>query len=125
MAKKANGYSQDQIKRFVSQVENLQDEIDKVMDAAKEECQPHREEMRQVFKDAGEEGINVKALRKAVAARRAEKKVEKAREELKTLDRDAYDAIRHLLGDLEETPLGKAALARVRASQTEQSAAAH
>jgi uncharacterized protein (UPF0335 family) len=89
---------------YVERIENLQGAIEDIMDAAREDCSEHRDDLKQLFKDAKNDGYSAKVLKAVVAAR-------KARRKLSAGDKDQFDKVRHALGDFSTTPLGQAAVA--------------
>lgn len=103
-----NGLS-EQGKAFVDRIENLNGDIERVKESIEEEIDTIKYDIKQVKKEAKAAGL-LAAVNSVIAARKAEKKAEQARNRLDIADRDTFDNIRLALGDLADTDLGKAAL---------------
>jgi uncharacterized protein (UPF0335 family) len=106
----SNGYDPDEVKSFVSRVENLYGDLDKEKSAYMLDCKQIRGAMKEVYDEAKEAGIPKKELKAVIKARALERKAEAARDDLEAESQDTFDMIRHALGDLADLPLGQAAL---------------
>jgi uncharacterized protein (UPF0335 family) len=111
-AKRGNGFDPEQVKAFVARVENLEGEIEVLKAACKEECDPIREDIGEIIEEAEQAGIPKKELRKVLARRATERKIEAARAKLNEYEQRNYDNLRFALGELRDTPLGQAALSK-------------
>lgn len=92
----SNGYDPNLVKEFIDRRERIQDDQDALASDVKE-----------LFKEAKDKGLPVKALRKLLAERRAKEKQGSAYNDLM----DQVDGLKAALGDFGNTDLGKAALA--------------
>ena len=110
-AMRGNGYDSDAVKGFVDRIENVQDEIDETMNAAKEECAPLREDIAQIKKEAHDAGLPLRELNMAITKRRAMRRIDAMREKLSGEQKDNFDQIEKALGMYRELPLMSAALA--------------
>lgn len=110
MAERAVKPENDKGAKFVERIENLNADLDKMKSAYMNECKAVREDIKEVLKEAKGDGFNKSTIKAVVTARALERRAEAAREDLDMADRDVFDNIRHELGDLAETPLGKAAM---------------
>ena len=111
---RTNGLNPDQVKDFVGRVEALQSDIDRIMDAAKNECAPLREDIGHVKKAANDVGLSRKPLNTCISVRR---KLRNATKQIRNLDEgqlEDYGQMEEALGDFGATELGFAALERVR-----------
>jgi uncharacterized protein (UPF0335 family) len=82
--------SANQLKSFVERVERLAEEKKLIAD-----------DIRDVYAEAKSNGFDVKALREVVKLRKRDKDEQQAFEE-------TVETYRHALGDLADTPLGRA-----------------
>lgn len=124
MAKKAKGVDgkgADEAKHidmqlapeYFDRVDNLQSQIDDIMDEAKTDCQPLRKDIADVKKEAHEKtGIPMAVINSKIAERRARKRADAIRGNLKPEFQDVFDTLSLKLGDLDGTPLGEHAKSR-------------
>ena len=110
-ALRGNGYDAEKVQGFVSEIEEAQDEIDAIMDEAKEECVKHREAIADIKKAAHDAGLPRRELNMAIAKRRAMRRIDAMRAKLAEEQRDNFDQIEKALGMYSELPLMGAALA--------------
>lgn len=115
MARKAkpgnSGLGNTEATEFVDRIENLLRQLDSMKGAYMAECKGVREDIREVYSEAEDQGLPKNALRAVVKTRELERRADECRGSLEGEDQNAYDKIRHSLGDLAELPLGQAALA--------------
>jgi uncharacterized protein (UPF0335 family) len=119
LVKQTNGYNEEQVKSFVSEIE---DELDKIATGKGEYmafCKNIRGRIQDVYKTANGMGIDKDALKAVIAARAMERKIAMARDGLDHDGRDNYDLIRQALGDFATTALGEAALRVERGMPTD------
>ena len=109
-ALRGNGYDSEQVQAFVERIENLQDEIDEVMAQAKEDCEPHRADIKAVKDEAHDAGIPKREFNAIIAKRRALRRAEAFRRKLDEEQQNNFDQLEKSLGMLADTPLGKAVL---------------
>lgn len=113
-----NGFDPKHVKNAVGRIEILKADIASIMASAMEDCRQVHLEIKEVYQEAKDEhGIPKKALRSVIKARELERKAAAVRDDLEPEVQDEHDLIRHALGDLADTPLGRAVL-----HPTEQSA---
>lgn len=106
-----NSYDRDVVLAIVESVEDVQAQIDKIMQAAKDECAPLREDIAEIKKSANEDdGLPRKELNSILQKRRLLRKAEDVRNKLSTEQQDEFDNLEHALGMLSDTPLGQAAI---------------
>lgn len=104
----SNGYDPDVAKSYVSRVEALHGDLASERGTYMANCKSIREDINLVLTEAKDKGIPKKALRAVLKIRDFERKAEAVREDSDAAD--DIDMLRHALGDLADTDLGKAAL---------------
>jgi hypothetical protein len=114
MASGSNGYDGEQLQRFLKQIGKQHDELDKLKSEHMGKCKGPRGKIKETMKAAREAEIDMPALRVKVAQHLAERKHQKRVEALEADSAEALELINAALGDLADTPLGKAATARSR-----------
>lgn len=96
---------------YVEEIEAAHDRLLKLRMDYMRDCKGPRADIKAILDTAKDNGIPKAALKAVVKARDLERKAEAQREDLGDLDlQSKYDAIRHALGDLADTPLGAAAM---------------
>lgn len=110
-ALRGNGYDAEKVKGFVSEIEEAQDEIDKIMDAAKDDCVEYRDQIADIKKAAHDAGLPRRELNMAIAKRRAMRRIDAMRSKLDDEQKDNFDQLEKALGQYRELPLMGAALA--------------
>lgn len=118
-----NGYPPTVVKGFVKEIEGLNDEKLQAHMLYMRKCAKINETIGEIYDSAKEKGIPKKALRTVIKVRATEAKAEKLRAELEEEEQDSFDLLRLALGDLEDTELGKAAMARMAERKKEEEAA--
>ena len=111
-AGKSSSFDPTKAKDFVDRIENLNADILSEQGTYMAKVKSIKEDIGVIFDEAKTAGIPKKALRAVIKTRELQGKLEATRDDLEPEDQDSYDAVRHAIGDLAETPLGKAALAR-------------
>lgn len=96
---------------MAERIENLQLQIEDEQDRCKEHCAPMREDIAEIWKEAKDGELPIKAMRAFVRVRAAQRKAMKP---LLQHERDAYERLREALG-----PLGAAAADRAGFSDGE------
>ena len=109
-----NGYDGEEIKRFLGMISHEHDELDKLKSAYMTKCKGPRGKLKNIMKEARESEINLNAFRVRVKQYLDDRKHQKRLAGLEDDDAEAYNMIVEALGDLGDTPLGQAALARAR-----------
>lgn len=70
-----NGVDFGKAQDFVSRIEACQAEIDAIMAKAKEDCQPHRDDIKEIKDEALNEGFKEKPFNAVVRKRKLESKI--------------------------------------------------
>lgn len=109
-----NGFGGDLLAGYLSEIDKADDEIEDHKAACKEACEPAREVLKDLMTGVEEAGLNMKAFRALVAAHRAERRIDKKIAAMEADDAADYELMCEALGILGDTPLGAAALAKVR-----------
>jgi hypothetical protein len=100
----------EKLKGFVSEIEEAHERLLKLRMDYMTKCKVPRGDIKAILDAAKDAGVPKASLRAVVKSRELERKAVRQRDDLADLDLQAkYDAIRHALGDLADTPLGKAA----------------
>lgn len=108
----ANGYDPDVVETVVRDIEDLQDQIDGIMQVAKDKCSPIREQIGDAKKIANEEnGLPRKELNAILQERRLRTKADNVRTKLSNEQQDEFDKLKLALGMLADLPLGQSAMA--------------
>ena len=97
---------------YVNRIENLMDDLEKEKSEFMHRAKAIRTDIKLVLAEASDAGIPKKELRAVIKTRKLESRIEKLRDELEPDEIETYDQIRFVLGDLADTPLGEAALAK-------------
>lgn len=106
-----NGFDRAKTQSFVERIESLMADKRSVMMTAVSKCGAIQGDIKLVYDEAKDEtGLPKKALRNVIKARELERKAADVRDDLEGEDQDNFDLIRQALGDLADTPLGRAAL---------------
>jgi uncharacterized protein (UPF0335 family) len=98
-----------QLLSFLERYERVQDDIDRILQDAKDECLPGRDDQAVIAKEAAEAGFSKKEFKTLLRKRRLEKKLEHVADSLDDGQRETYDQFLHALGELSDLPLGQAA----------------
>lgn len=109
---------------FLDRVMEVYGEIDVVMADAKRACAPHREDLKQIKKEANEAGFPAKELNTLIKKHRLEHQIEHIADEFDDEQKERFEDMLHALGELKDLPLGEAAAARHPANPAN-GAAAH
>lgn len=117
----SNGFDGQRLGEFIRRVEACQAEIDSVMQDAKDACASHRDDIAAIKKEAAEAGFSKTEFSAVLRKHRLEKKLEHVADSLDSEQKETYEQMLESLGELAETPLGKAALDRTE----HEGAAAH
>lgn len=111
-SERSNGINEAQLKGFISEYEDEQAVIDKIMEDARVASQPHVDQMKAVAKEAAEAGIEKKAFKAKLRERSLRRKADHCRSVLSERQQEVFDEISLKLQDLANDigPLGQAAL---------------
>lgn len=116
----SNGYDPAVVKGFVGRIEECNQEKMREHMAYMGKCKEINEDISDILDEAKAKGIPKRALRLNIKRRHLESKIDDIREDLEGDEQDDYDLLMHTLGDLADSELGKAALARAsQRSKTE------
>ena len=113
---RSNSFNPEMAKIFIDRAETLAAEIAFEQEQCAERVKELRADIAAVVEEAIDAGIPKVPLKAALKARELERKADALRLALPPDAQDTYDSIRHALGDLGETPLGVAALARAESA---------
>lgn len=105
-----NGYDGPKLQSFIDRWESVQGEIDEIMDNARDAAEPHRQDQAAIVKEAAEAGFSKKEFKAILRKRRLEDKLQHVADSLDSDQKETYEAMLAALGELAETPLGRAAL---------------
>lgn len=110
----SNGYDGEEMMTFIEAYEAEQREIDRIMDEAKAACQPHRQELPKILKQAAEAGFAKKQFAVHLKARALDYKRAHVADALDLEQRADYElmgeALAKHLGTFADTDLGRAAV---------------
>lgn len=107
-----NGVNGQKLQGYIDEVEAEQAKIDAHSEGAKKKSLPHRERIKEIKKEAAEDGFSAKEFNAVIRKRRLEAKIDMIRERLDEPQQDVYDQLLHALGQLSDLPLGEAAMSR-------------
>lgn len=107
---KSNGYDRDQLKSYLDRIDNVHAEIASTMGAAMRECKTLRDDIKDIYAEAKDKGIPMKAMKAEVKLRALDRDKAKVVAGLDEDDADSLERIQEALGDFASMPLGEAAL---------------
>ena len=114
-AKPTNGFDRDQLKSYISRVENIKDEIASETGSFMSSIKAMREDIKDILTEAKDKGIPVKALKAELKLRDLDREKTKVVSGLEQDDAETLDQIRAALGDFSSLPLGDAVMKRAEA----------
>lgn len=97
------------LQKYLDRVMSVQKKIDKLMQKAKEECGPFRSDIRAIKKEANENGLQAKVFNAHLIREKALHQIVQIPDQLDLDQRAQYVSDLEALGQLADTPLGKAA----------------
>src|SRR4051794_2941807 len=107
-----NGFDPDKVQGYFARADELHECMDEIMRQAREDCQPHVDDVKELIKEASEAGgIPKKVFRAMLGKRRALRKADNADHALSDEQKLTFERLELALGLLRDTPLGAAALA--------------
>ena len=107
----SNRFDADKLIAQVVSIEATQAEIEAIMNRAREQCAPLRDDIKQLKADAREiDGIPSKELNAVLRKRKILRQADAIREKLEEDQQDIFDDMEHALGQLSDLPLGQSAL---------------
>lgn len=116
-----NTATPEMIQLFVKDIERLTEEMDSKKGEYMAWCKGHRELINRQYDAANNAGIPRKSMKATIKTRALESKIEKIADDLAEDETAAetFEQIRAALGDLADTPLGKAASGEQPSSEDE------
>jgi uncharacterized protein (UPF0335 family) len=109
-----NAPTSEQVQAAIHNIEVCKEELLSERGAYMQRCRQIREGIAATYDTAKSQRINVKALRAKVKQRKLERDHAEVRNRLEADEQNQLDLMTHLLGDLANTPLGQAAVARAK-----------
>jgi hypothetical protein len=109
----SNGYDGDQLKEYLEAIEAEHDELDKLKSAHMLACKGPRGRIKETMAAVREAEIKMPAFKAVLARRLAERKLARQVAELEDDDAHAHELMLAALGEFANTPLGRAAIARI------------
>lgn len=88
---------------FLKRVETVKGTINAIMDEAAKECQPHRDDIKNIVKEAAEAGFPKKLFKTKLKERRLQDDLENITDQLDKDQKEEYDLFSHALMTLEQT----------------------
>lgn len=107
-----NGFDGNLLNSYLDRIDNVEEEIASIMGKAMAEAKSLRGDIKEIYGEAKDKGIPVKALKTEHRLRSLDRQKSEIVEGLDDEDRDSLEAIQAALGDFASLPLGGAALAR-------------
>jgi hypothetical protein len=104
------GFNPQLVSGYVRRIEALLDDIASERSASMIACKAIRADIGEVLDEAKNAGVPRRELKAAIKARELGRKIEALRDGFESDSLETYDQIRLALGDLADTPLGRATL---------------
>lgn len=111
-AKPSNGFKPEELKSYISRVENIKDDIASETGGFMSRIKGMRDDIKDVLTEAKEAGIPVKALKAELKLRDLDREKNKVVAGLEEDDAETLEQIRFALGDFASLPLGEAVMAK-------------
>ena len=112
-----NGFDPEKLRGYVDAYEEEQSLIDEIMREARERCQPHKDNQKEIKSNAADEAqVPKKVFSAVLAKRRLQFKAENVDAALNEPQKETFEQVQHALGMLAETPLGAAVLNKKEAA---------
>lgn len=108
-ALRGNGFDSEIVSNLVDRILSLHADLGAARIDYMNECKPIHHDINAVLDEGRDKGVPRKAIKAAVKKRILERKIENIRDDLEGDDLDNYDLVLKALGDLADTPLGRAA----------------
>jgi hypothetical protein len=112
--KLTNGFDGAQIESFLKVIDGADDELIALKTEHMRACKGPRGKIRGAMTQAKENGLNMSAFRALVAKHRGERKIDQQLSELEADDHADYQQMLVALGEFGDTPLGQAALDKLK-----------
>jgi len=110
----SNGFNRDKLKGYLSEIDRHDDELASLKGSYMEQCKRPRAAINEILTTVKDDGVNTVAFRQLLKSHRAERAEDKRIAALDMADRADYEAMMDALGAYADTPLGQAALDRVK-----------
>jgi hypothetical protein len=107
-----NGSALDLLDGFLQQIDVQDDELDHLRGVYMQQCCGPHEAIKDVLNSAREAHLNMKAFRTVLRKHRADRRHEKRVAALDLADQADFRTMEERLGQLADTPLGRAAMQR-------------
>lgn len=100
------------LRNFLDRIHEVQSNIDAVMNKAKLACEPHREDIKEICREASEAGFSAKEFKTLVRKERLDHRLENIAENLDDAQKERFEDMLAALAVLKEQmgDLGAAAL---------------
>jgi hypothetical protein len=105
--------SGEALSRYLNEIDKQDDKLLQYASEHMARCKGPRGKIREVIKQAKDDGLNMSAFRLSVRKRRSERKIEAKLAALEADDAADYEAMQEALGEFGDTELGQAALKRL------------
>jgi GapR-like, DNA-binding domain len=114
-----NGFDRDLTERLLRDIDAADAQLASLKGEYMANCKGPRGDIAEVFKEAKDKGLPVRAFRAIVKNRRLDRQMSSNVDRLENDDQASYDALVVGLGDFCDLPLGQAALRRARPAAEE------
>jgi len=118
-----NSPSEDDVQAAVANIEQCYSDLASERGIYMSKCKRIRETMAGDYDKASDQGISKKLLKKIIKERELERKIFGLSDDLEADERSEIEMLKEKLGEFANTPLGKAALAKVDGSGLAQAGA--
>lgn len=95
----ANGINEVKLKAFVSSIEEEEHAIRLILEEAEAKCQPHRDEIKQIYKDAAIAGVPKEPMKAKMRERKLDYKRNHVTDGLNDRQKAVYQELTEKLGD--------------------------
>ena len=109
-----NGFDTEALRSYLETIDQADDDLLALKSQHMLGCKAPRSRIKEAMAAAREAGLPMTSFRAVVAAHRAERKVAARLAELEQDDLDQFEQMQAALGAYADTPLGQAALNRVK-----------
>jgi hypothetical protein len=108
-----NSPSEDDVQSAVANIEQCYSDLASERGKYMASCKKIRDVMAGDYDKASDQGISKKLLKKIIKERELERKIGALTDDLEADERSEHEMLKDKLGEFANTPLGKAALAKV------------
>ena len=110
----SNGYDPELTQSLVAEIERIDAEQQSAKGSYMNQCRHFNAGRKAVYDRAKDQGVSLKSLKATVKDRKLERKRHKLREDMEADELEDFERFQASLGDYASTPLGAAAVERVR-----------